>query len=144
MLQAGRSDGLTRFFSWSNPSSRTMALGSTQRRVPGVFLGVKGGRRVMLLADSLENVEASTFHNPMGLQGLLQGLLYFFYLPSVFLSAWREVTIPPPQPCVSYTATKREPGPWVYNWATLELVDINRGTWSSTLGVWRKVNNLGL
>jgi hypothetical protein len=42
-----------RFF-WShyaNPSSRTVALGSTQRQqkwVPGIFLGVKGGRRVRL------------------------------------------------------------------------------------------------
>jgi hypothetical protein len=29
-----------------------------------------------LWADCLENVEASTSHNPMGLHGLLQGLLY--------------------------------------------------------------------
>jgi hypothetical protein len=41
--------------------------------------GVKGGRRVRLTtyrhlwADCLENVGASTPHNPMGLHGLLQG-----------------------------------------------------------------------
>jgi hypothetical protein len=31
-----------------------------------------------LLADFLENVGASTSHNPMGLHGLLQGYLYLF------------------------------------------------------------------
>jgi hypothetical protein len=36
--------------------------------------GVKGGRRVSLISPHcLENVEASTSHNPMGLHGLLQG-----------------------------------------------------------------------
>jgi hypothetical protein len=48
--------------------------------VPGIFLGSKG--RPVLKADNLtaiyepiilKNVEASTSHNPMGLQGLLQG-----------------------------------------------------------------------
>jgi hypothetical protein len=42
---------VTGFFDWSNPSSRTMALWSTQplkKRVPGIFLGVKGGRPVRL------------------------------------------------------------------------------------------------
>jgi hypothetical protein len=62
MLQAGRSrvQVLMRsldFFSWSNPSSRTMALGSTQpltemgtENILRIILGVKGGRRVGLTA----------------------------------------------------------------------------------------------
>jgi hypothetical protein len=33
-----------------------------------------------MLADSLDNVGASTSHNPMGLHGLLQGYLHFTYL----------------------------------------------------------------
>jgi hypothetical protein len=32
--------------------------------------------------------------------------------------------------------TKREPGAWGYNRATLSLGDINTGTWSSRLGGW--------
>jgi hypothetical protein len=56
MLQAGRSrvpipDDVTGFFSWSNPSSRTMALGSTQpltEMSTTNLPGVKGGRRVRL------------------------------------------------------------------------------------------------
>jgi hypothetical protein len=43
------------FFNWPDPSSRTMALGSTQtltemstRNILRIFLGVKGGRRVGL------------------------------------------------------------------------------------------------
>jgi hypothetical protein len=36
------------FFQWHNPSSRTMALGSTQKWVPCVFPGGKGGRWVRL------------------------------------------------------------------------------------------------
>jgi hypothetical protein len=68
MLQAGRSRvqvpmrSLDFFCNWPNPSSRTMALGSTQpltemstRNILGMFLGVKGGRR-HLRADCLENV----------------------------------------------------------------------------------------
>jgi hypothetical protein len=45
------------FFSWLNPSGRTVVLGSTQpltemgtRNVLGILLGVKGGRRVGLTA----------------------------------------------------------------------------------------------
>jgi hypothetical protein len=56
MLQAGRSRvrfpmRSLNFFNLPNPSSRNMALGSTQpltKLVPGGFLGVKGGRRVRL------------------------------------------------------------------------------------------------
>jgi hypothetical protein len=72
------------FFNLPNPSSRTMALGSTQpptemstRNLPAA---VKDGRRVRLTNLPLsvsrlsrENVGASTSHNPMGLHGLLRG-----------------------------------------------------------------------
>jgi hypothetical protein len=79
---AGSSPDEMDFFNLRNPSSRTMDLGSTQlltemstRNLPG---GVKDGRRVRLTtlplsADCLENVGASTSHNPMGHRGLLQG-----------------------------------------------------------------------
>jgi hypothetical protein len=77
-------DGVIRFFNWPNPSSRTMTLVSIQpltemstRNIPG---GVKDGGRVRLTTLPLsmsrlcrENVEASTSHNPMGLQGMIQG-----------------------------------------------------------------------
>jgi hypothetical protein len=42
-------DEVIEFLNSRNPSSRTVALGSTQfLMVPGIFLGVKGGRRVRL------------------------------------------------------------------------------------------------
>jgi hypothetical protein len=44
------------FFNWPNPSSRTMAMRSTQpltemntRNILGIFLGAQGGRRVRLI-----------------------------------------------------------------------------------------------
>jgi hypothetical protein len=58
-----------------------MSLASNR---PGIFLGIKGGRRVgltthrYLYVDCLETVGASTSHNPMGLHGLLQGELYLY------------------------------------------------------------------
>jgi hypothetical protein len=70
-----------------------MALGSTQpltemstRNIPG-----SKGRPAReadnllrdLCADCLENVGASTSHNPMGLHGLLQGQLYLFTFLSI-------------------------------------------------------------
>jgi hypothetical protein len=83
MLQAGRSPvqvpDKVDFFNLPNPSSRTMALESTQpltemstRNLPG------GKKRPARRADNLppsvsrmsENVGASTSHNPMGLHGL--------------------------------------------------------------------------
>jgi uncharacterized membrane-anchored protein len=70
---------------WS-PVSRLLMLmnivdadHSDMKWVPVIFLGVKGGRLIgwwphrHLWADCLENVGASTSHNPMGLHGLLQG-----------------------------------------------------------------------
>jgi hypothetical protein len=83
MLQAGRSPvrvpDEVDFLNLPNPSSRTMALGSTQplkeistRNLPRV----KSGRRVGLtilppsVSRMSENVGASTSRNPKGLQGL--------------------------------------------------------------------------
>jgi hypothetical protein len=58
-----------------NTSSRIMVLGLTQ---PLSEMSVRypfGGkvRLVRLRADCLDNVGSSTFHNPIGLQGLLRG-----------------------------------------------------------------------
>jgi hypothetical protein len=83
MLQAGRSpvqvpNEVHFFFNLFNPSSRTIALGSTQplTKMSTRNLGVKSGRRVGLttLPPSVcrmsENVGASTSRNPKGLHGL--------------------------------------------------------------------------
>jgi hypothetical protein len=65
------------FFNWSNPSSLTMALGSTQPLTEMSTRNLKNGRCVRpttsppSLADCLENVGASTSHNTMDLCGLL-------------------------------------------------------------------------
>jgi hypothetical protein len=81
-------DGVIGFFNWPNPSSRTMARGSTQpltemstRNLPLGGGGVKGGRHVRLTISppsvsrlSGENVGASTCHNPMGLLRLVTGI----------------------------------------------------------------------
>jgi hypothetical protein len=72
------------FHNWPNPSSSSMALGSTQPRnrneYQESFWGVKGDQRARLTALppsvsrlSGQNFGASTFHNPMELHGLLQG-----------------------------------------------------------------------
>jgi hypothetical protein len=83
MLQAGRSPirvpDEVYIFNLLNPSSRTMALGSTQlltemssRNFP---VGVKSGRYVGLttlppsMSRMSENVGASTSRNPKGLHG---------------------------------------------------------------------------
>jgi hypothetical protein len=95
LLQTGRLRVrlLTRslnFFSLSNPSSRKIVLGSTQpltemstRNLPGGGEGGTGAEGWQphrhLWADCLENVGASTSHNPTGFHGLLQGWLYLFF-----------------------------------------------------------------
>jgi hypothetical protein len=67
------------FFNWPNPSTCTMALGSTQPATEMStrdLLGGKGGpaRKADNLTEiCLENVGTSTSHTPMGLHGLLQG-----------------------------------------------------------------------
>jgi hypothetical protein len=69
MLQAGRSRvpismRSVEFFSWPNPSSRTMALGSTQSQTEMRSGNLPGGKGCQphrhLWADCLENVETST------------------------------------------------------------------------------------
>jgi hypothetical protein len=86
MLEAGRlvgsiPDEVTGFLHWPNPSSRTMALGSTQpliemstRYLPGCKgLPVrKADNLTAIWADCLENMGASTSYNAMSLHGLLQ------------------------------------------------------------------------
>jgi hypothetical protein len=81
------------FFNLRNPSSHTMALGSTQPltemstgNLPGGGGGVKVGRHVRLTTLppsvsqlSRENVGASNSRNTMGLHGLLQGQLYLLH-----------------------------------------------------------------
>jgi hypothetical protein len=83
MLQARRLWVQLDFFNLPNSSNRTMTLKSTQpltelstRNLTG---GVKGGQCIRLTAlppstsNCLENVGASTFHNPMSPHGPLQG-----------------------------------------------------------------------
>jgi hypothetical protein len=74
-------DEVIGFFSLPNPSSRNTALGSTQPLTEMSIRNLPGGKgRPARKADNLclENVGASTSHNPMGLHGLLQGWLYLF------------------------------------------------------------------
>jgi hypothetical protein len=76
------------FFNLPNPTSHTMALGSTQpltemstRNIPGGkgWLARKADNLTVICElICLENVGASTSHNPMGLHGLLQGYLYLY------------------------------------------------------------------
>jgi hypothetical protein len=72
------------FCTCPNPSSRTMALGSTQPLTEMSTRNLPGSKgRPARKADNLtaicepniyrKNVGASTFHNPKGLHGLLQG-----------------------------------------------------------------------
>jgi hypothetical protein len=68
------------FFNWPNPSSCTLALESTQPLTEMSTRNLPGGkglleRKADNLADCLENVAASTSHNPMGLHSLLQAWL---------------------------------------------------------------------
>jgi hypothetical protein len=96
MLQGGRSPiripDKVDFFNLPNPSSRTMALGSTQPLDRNEYQesswGVKSGRRVGLttlppsVSRMSENVGASTSRNPKGLHGLY-GDNFTFTLPSL-------------------------------------------------------------
>jgi hypothetical protein len=76
-------DEVIGFFNLPNPSSRTMTLGSTQPLTEMSTRNLLGGRGwPARKADNftatcelifLENMGASTSHNPMGLHGLLQG-----------------------------------------------------------------------
>jgi hypothetical protein len=80
------------FSNWPNPSSRTMVVGSTQpltemstRNISGGE--VKGGRRLRLTTSSphlwvncLQNVGASTSHNPMGLHDCYRDSFIFVYV----------------------------------------------------------------
>jgi hypothetical protein len=68
------------FFCLSNPSSRTMALGSTQPLTEMSARNFPGGKgrpahktdnHIVICAPIVQkNVEAWTFHNPTGLYGL--------------------------------------------------------------------------
>jgi hypothetical protein len=82
------------FFNLPNPSSRTMALGSTQPLTEKSTRNIPGGEgRPARKADNLtticelivyKNVGASTSHNPMGLHGPLQGYLYLTFTLGAF------------------------------------------------------------
>jgi hypothetical protein len=60
---------------------------SNRNWVPGIFLGANGAYgwqpHSRLWEDCLENVGASTSHNPMGLHGQLQGVLPFLCLMAI-------------------------------------------------------------
>jgi hypothetical protein len=74
-------DKVIGFFNSSNPSSRTMVLGSTQPLTEMIARNLPGGKgrparkadnlTAICGADYLENVGTSTSHNSMGLHGLL-------------------------------------------------------------------------
>jgi hypothetical protein len=82
-----------------------MALGSTRpltemstRNFLGMFLGVKGGRRVGLTTlppsmNSLESMGSSTSHKTTGLYRLLQEWLYLFNPYSVLTDAQDPSTL---------------------------------------------------
>jgi hypothetical protein len=86
------------FFNLPNPSSRTMALGSTQPNQPLTemsnrkFLGGKGVRRVGLttlppsVSRMSENVEASTSHSPKGLHVLYRDSFTFYTYVGVVIT----------------------------------------------------------
>jgi hypothetical protein len=83
LFNAGSIPDVIRFFNCPNPSNRTMALGSTRPLTEMSTRNLPGGKgRPAHKADNLtaicepivlENVGASTSHNPLVLHGLLQG-----------------------------------------------------------------------
>jgi hypothetical protein len=76
-------DEVVEFFNWPNPSSRTMVLGSTSPLIEMSTKYLSGDKGLTApKADNLtaicesiivENLGASTSHNPTGAHGLLQG-----------------------------------------------------------------------
>jgi hypothetical protein len=74
-----------RFFSWSNPSSHTVALGLTQPLTEMSARNLPGDKRQPLhkadnlttICELLQNVEALTSHKLMGLHSSLQGGFIF-------------------------------------------------------------------
>jgi hypothetical protein len=92
-------DEVIGFLNWRNPSSRTMALGSTQSLTETSIRNIPGDKRrparltiSPLCADCLGNVGASTSHSPMDLRDLLQGQIYPFVLPFYYVLNCKAVT----------------------------------------------------
>jgi hypothetical protein len=91
MLQAGKSPvrvpNKVDFFNLPNPSSRTVALGSTQplaemsnrRNLPGLKKrpSHRAGKLSPSVSRTSENVGASTSRNPKGLHGLYRDKFTF-------------------------------------------------------------------
>jgi hypothetical protein len=104
-LQAGwsrdRIPDEVEFFNLPNPSSRTMALGSTQPLTEMSTRNIPGGEgRPVRKADNLtaicepivyKNVGASISHNHMGLRGLLKGYLYLITADNRWLTKTRSI-----------------------------------------------------
>jgi hypothetical protein len=65
-----------------------MAVGSTQTLTEMSTRNLREGKGWLAReAENLENVGASTSHNPMGLHGLLHIALLFYYLLYIYVFA---------------------------------------------------------